>query len=194
MELTGEEKKMQMLFSELRLADEQTVPSLSATWNRAQARRFRPRRAFNFSFAAATALLICALASLAWWSTHWQRAQQPIAVAGTPSGILPTPKAPEVTPLYNGTPPSKGTKSEPTKRSSSGHRFEVRAKLRADKLSAQQEANLLAAAQKQAAAISGWQSPTSTLMNSANDDLLKSLPKLNESTNELKSFLPSTPK
>ena len=192
MELVGEEKKIQTLFSELRLADEQTAPSFSATWNRAQARALRPRRAFNLSFVAATALLICALVSLAWWSTHWHRPQQPNVVAVTPSGVVPDLKPSAGVPASKESPAPSG--SEPKKSVSAAHRFAASARLRAGRLAARQEANLLAAAKKQAAAISSWQSPTATLLSSPNDDLLKSLPQLNESTNDLKSFLPNTPK
>ncbi len=162
MELVGEEKKIQTLFSELRLADNQTLPSFSATWSRAQERGLRPRRVFNLPFAVATALLICALVSLAWWSTRWQHTQQPNVVAITPSGVVPDLKPSEVVPAGGKIPAPSGS--------------------------------LLAAAKKQATAISSWRSPTATLLSSANDDLLKSLPQLNESTNDLKSFLPNTPK
>jgi len=192
MELVGEEKKIQTLFSELRLADEQAVPSFAVTWSRAQARALRPRRAFNLSFAVATALLICALVSLAWWSTHWQRTQQPNVVAITPSGVAPDLKPSDVVPASKESAAASG--SEPKKPVTSAHRFEVSARLRAERFAARQEANLLAAAKKQASAISSWQSPTATLLSSPNDDLLKSLPQLNESTKDLKSFLPNTPK
>ena len=194
MGLVGEEKKIRTLFSELRLADERTAPNFSATWNRAQARALRPRRAFNLSFAVATALLICALVSLAWWSTRWQRTQQPVTVAAIPSVVVGDPKPSELAPASNGSRASSESKSEPKKPLSAAHRFEVSARLRAERLAARQEANLLAAAKKQATAISSWQSPTATLLSSPNDDLLKSLPQLNESTNDLKSFLPNTPK
>src|SRR5437660_2376348 len=160
MELVGEEKKIQTLFSELRLADEQTVTSFSATWNRAQTRALRPRRAFNLSFAVATALLICALVSLAWWSTRWQRTQQPKVVAIGPSGV-PDLKPSEVVPASKESPAPSG--SEPKKPVSAVHHFEVSARLRAERLAARQEASLLAAARKQATAISSWQSPTATL-------------------------------
>jgi|SRR5712692_8087919 len=192
MELVGEEKKIQTLFSELRLADERTAPSFSATWNRAQARALRPRRAFNLSFVAATALLICALVSLAWWSRHWQRTQQPNVVAITASGVAPDLKPSDVVPASKES--AAPNRSEPKKPVTAAHRFEGSARLRAERLAARQEANLLAAAKKQASAISSWQSPTATLLSSPNDDLLKSLPQLNESTNGLKSFLPNTPK
>src|SRR2546425_2304671 len=126
MELVGEEKKIQTLFSELRLADERTAPSFSATWNRTQARALRPRRAFILSFAAATALLICALVSLAWWSTHWQRPQQPNVVAVTPSGVIPNLRPSEGVPASKESPPPSG--SEPKKPASAEHRFEVSAR------------------------------------------------------------------
>lgn len=194
MELVGEEKRIRTLFSELRLADEQAMPSFAATWNRAQTRSFRPRRVFNLSFAAATALLICALVSLAWWSTRWRRTQPAVTVAAIPSVVVGDPKPSELAPASNGSPASSESKSEPKKPASATHRLEVGARLRAERLAARQEANLLAAAKKQATAISSWQSPTGTLLSSPNDDLLKSLPQLNESTNDLKSFLPNTPK
>src|SRR5437016_5988918 len=149
MELVGEEKKIQTLFSELRLADEQRAPSFSATWNRAQTRALRPRRAFNLSFVTVTALLICALVSLAWWSTRWQRTPQSNVVATTPSGVVPNLKPAEVVPAKE-SPAPNGRES---KKHVSAHRFEVSARLRAERLAARQEANLLGAAKKQATAI-----------------------------------------
>jgi hypothetical protein len=41
-------------------------------------------------------------------------------------------------------------------------------------------------------AISNWQSPTITLMESPSDDVLTSLPQLDQSATELKTFLPGT--
>src|SRR3989441_13013197 len=95
MELVGEEKKIQTLFSELRLADERTAPSFSATWNRAQKRALRPWRGFNLSFAAAPTLFIFAFGLLPRWSRHWQRTPQPKVVAIAPSGVVPDLKTSE---------------------------------------------------------------------------------------------------
>src|SRR5260370_7820301 len=53
MELVGEEKKIQALFSELRLADEQAAPSFAGVWNRAQLRPRTRVSPLKFSFAAA---------------------------------------------------------------------------------------------------------------------------------------------
>src|SRR5437660_12703282 len=83
MELVGEEKRIQALFSEARLADEQATPSFAGVWNRAQSKTTRTQRAFNLSFVAATALLVCALVSLAWWVNRAQRNQEAV-IANVP--------------------------------------------------------------------------------------------------------------
>jgi len=188
MELIGEQKKTQALFSELRLADEQTTPRFAAVWNRAQARSsrtWRPARAFNVSFAAATALLICALVSLALWSKFSPRSpqQSTMVVTGTA-----TPAAGPVQII-------KDTAVNPTP---SGERRDRAGSIsRAKRLAAKRHALLLAInlkAASEAKAISTWQSPTSALLKSQNDELLKSLPQLNEGAEELESFLTNTPK
>lgn len=190
MESVGEEKKMQTLFSELRCWDEQTVPAFSGIWSRAQARTLKPRRAFNLSFAIATALLIFALASLALWSRRWDRPAPPARVVATVPPVKST--SAEASALNRESAAVNGVKSaiKPARYFSN----ELRARLRAARMADQHEASLTIAAKKQATAISSWQSPTAVLLNSSNDNLLKSLPKLNESTDELKSFLPATPK
>ena len=184
MELPGEEKKIQALFSQLRLDDEQMVPSFAATWSRAQSKTYRPRRAFNLSFVAATALLVCALVSLAFWSRQWERSH-PALVANVPATptVGPVPvviEHPETNPPR---PVQKGIVS--SRRS------------RALKWAAHREALLAAANRKatyEAQAIASWQSPTATLLDSPSDELLKSLPQLNQTVDELKSFLPNQPK
>jgi len=192
MELVGEEKKIQALFSQARLADEQITPSFVGVWNRAQAKTVRTHRAFNLSFVAATALLVCALVSLAWWSTRWQRNPDTIAVA-------PPSSAPLTVPLtvggengnVNSAPPVKSAPRIDRRVSSSS------TKSRALKLAAPSEALLLAAdrrATKDAQALASWQSPTATLLESPSDGLLKSLPQLNHSVDELKAILPNQPK
>ena len=42
--------------------------------------------------------------------------------------------------------------------------------------------------------IASWKSPTSTLLDSPSEGLLKSLPQMNQTVDEMKSFLPSQPK
>ena len=182
MELVGE-KKIQALFSEQRLVDEQTVPSFVGVWNRAQSKTFRPQRAFNLSFVAATALLVCALVSLALWSRQWQRNQD--ALVSVPP-VSTTGPAPVQVGINEGNLP---TPVQKVPGSSS--------KSRALKLAARRQALLVAANRKathDARTLASWESPTATLLDSSTDELLKSLPQLSQTVDELKSFLPSSPK
>jgi hypothetical protein len=184
MELIGDEKRIPALFSEARLADEQSAPGFAGVWNRAQSQTFRPRKAFNLAFVAATALLVCALVSLAWWSTRWQ--QKPVAIATVPTS------APALSPVSN---PVNQPKVEPLKNTVRPATLRPRSPV--IKLGSRSEDPMVAANQKatrDAKAIASWQSPTSTLLDSPNDGLLKSLPQMNQTVDEMKSFLPSQPK
>lgn len=183
MELVGEQKRIQALFSELKFADEQTVPRFATVWNRAAARTARPARAFNLSFVAATALLVGALVSLALWSKYSQRTPPQNAVVATVSTKPPTVPSPAKEAAVI-SPPEQEPKHRPSLS-------------RARRLAAQRHALVLAENRKaaqDAAAISTWQSPTSALLKSQNDELLKSIPQLNENSDELKSFLPNKPR
>ena len=183
MELIGEEKRIQALFSEVRLADEQTAPSFVGVWNRAQSKTIRTQKAFNLSFVAATALLVCALVSLAWWVNRAQRSHE-AGIANVPPITNGGPKnvvQPGVEPIAESNPVAQP-------------RFDARS--RALKLAARRQA-VLSAANKKAArdakAIESWQSPTAKLLDSSSDGLLKSLPQLTQTVDELKSFLRDRP-
>src|SRR5258705_10951729 len=91
MELTGEETRIRALFSQVRQADEQTAPSFAGVWSHAQAKTVRTTKVFNLSFAAAAALLICGLVSLAWWSGYWPR-QRDTVIANVPPVTTPIVK------------------------------------------------------------------------------------------------------
>jgi hypothetical protein len=177
----GEEKEIRALFSELRLADEQTAPSFTAVWHRAQARSLKPRRAFNLSFAVATALLVCAMATLAVWSMWLQPAAPASASAIVPAAedsFAPRPAKSSIV----ASAPEPPQYSRPL------------VKIRVTRSATQRHAQELAANQqltKEVKAIASWQSPTADLLSSPSDGLFKSLPQLNENANELKSFLPN---
>jgi len=196
MELVGDEKRIPELFSELRLADEQIVPRFASVWSRAQARTVKPARAFNLSFVAATALLVCALVSLALWSKYSQRSvqQNAVAVTGTATSVV----GPVQVARNSDATPTVSTVSPISENKRVRSNFVSRGSIsRARRLAAQRHALMLAAnrkAEREAEALSTWQSPTSALLKSQNDELLKSLPQLNENADELKSFLPNTPK
>jgi hypothetical protein len=180
MELIGEEKRIRALFSDVRRGDERCMPSFAGVWNHAQAKTNRPTRALNLSFVVASALLVCALVSLAWWSRRVQQNQN----AGIANGSrLATPPVQVV---------QSATNPQPAKVTQ--RRFGDRARLL--KFAERRRAVLVAAGKKtlrDAKAIESWQSPTATLLGSPSDELLKSLPQLNQTADELKSFLRDQP-
>jgi hypothetical protein len=181
MELIGEEKRIRALFSQVRRADEQAAPSFAGLWNRAESKTVRTTGALNLSFAVAAALLVCVLVSLAWWSRHRQHSQD-VAIANVASNASETIQV--VQPVNNPEPATVATR-----------RLSDRS--RALKLAARRQSVLVAAGKKtlrDAKAIASWQSPTAKLLSSPSDELLKSLPQLNQTAEELKLFLPSQPK
>ena len=185
MELVGEEKKIQALFSELRLADEQAAPSFVGVWNRAQLRPRMRVSPLSFSLAAAAFAVFVAVVAPALWSSSRKQTTQPNGA------VAVTPAMPSVTP-----PPTTVPTQHPTqpKGISDEEQRQAARNLRAARFAARQRAELLAARRaeiRDATAISSWQSPTATLLSSQNDALLNSLPQLNESVKELKSFLPN---
>lgn len=186
MELVGEEKRIQALFSGSRLADEQTTPSFAGVWNRAQAKTSRTQRAFNLSFVAATALLVCALVSLAWWVSRSQRSQEAM-VASAPSITNSAPQ--NVVPAAVQPVNDAGGQPVNNPRSSNNPRV-VRSAARRQTVTVASSQKTL----RDAKAIEDWQSPTATLLDSSSDALLKSVPQLNQSVDDLKSFLPNQPK
>lgn len=182
MELVGEEKKIRALFCELKLEDEHITPRFTRMWIRAQSRTPGPRHAFNLALVAAAVLLGFSLFSLAIWLTQQQRTQQPsVAVAPVPTN--------------SNVGSSQTTKNEePNRLSTDGKRHRSRPKPRLVGFAARRKTAMLAARRieiRNAAAISSWQSPTITLLRSPGDEVLSSLPQLNGSANELRSFLPS---
>lgn len=178
MEIIGDDKKIRALFSEAKLADAQATPSFTSQWHRAQSRALRPWRAFKLSLAAVTALLVCALISLALWSQYSQPRATYSAFANVPaltSFASPVAKTPDATISVQ-----TGTLHRPSRP-------------RLPRSTAQTDALAVASnskAAKEATSIDNWQSPTSALLTSSTDGLFKSLPQLNENANELKSFLP----
>lgn len=181
MELAGEEKKLQALFSELKTADEQIAPPFATVWNRAQ---LRPRRlrTFTAAFVAATVLVVFGLFSLAVW-LKYSRTSQPQpreSVVSAPPKIdnAPVTAAP-ASPTSNIV--------VPVKRESVKREFVAKGRTRRDAQLVARNKNLT----REAKAISGWQSPTTALMSSPGSEIFSSLPQFNRSTSDLKSFLPS---
>ena len=178
MDSIGDEKRIRALFSELSFADEQVAPGFTAIWHHAQARSVKPRRAFNLSFVAATALLVCALATLAIWTRYSQPARSAAAYAVLPSpadfpaalknksdGVIQVGTVKQVRP-----PKGPRMKSSASRQTLLAGNYTTLPKART---------------------IDDWQSPTASLLSSPSDDLFRSLPQLTENANEMKSFLPT---
>ena len=183
MESAGNEKKIQALFRELKLADERVAPEFNRVWNRARSTSPGPPRVFRISLAVATALFVITLSSLVLWSQNWQRSQQPnpgIATGLTTPGATLAPRS--ATPK----PALLGVVAPPNRLKSNRRDLKVTARRHAD-------LNARSAAIREAVSISSWQSPTATLMQSPADHVLTSLPQLDRSLTNLKTFLPNTP-
>jgi len=180
MELSGEEKKLQALFSELKTADEHTTPHFGATWNRAQ---IAPRRirVFNPVFVAVMMLLVFGVVSFAVWSRYSRMTSAP-----TPGQVVNVlrPSSPSTpAPLSTTVNTSQETRPNVT-----------RTAARRNKAAARHQAMLVATNRKlerDAKSIANWTSPTSALLESPSDEIFSSLPELNKSATQLKSFLPS---
>jgi hypothetical protein len=186
MESAGNEKKIQALFRDLKLADERVAPEFIKVWGRPQTTSSRSWHIINLSFAAAMALLVITLSVLVLWSRNGQRSGQVTTklAAGSTSPIS-TPGSTPVPPAATPTPTQLVVVKPPVRVKS--NRWDL-------KLAARRKADLDArnAIIREAVSISSWQSPTATLMLSPADDVLLSLPQLDRSLNQLKTFLPNT--
>ena len=182
MELTGNEQRIQALFSELKLVDKRNTPQFAPMCDRARSETATRWHSFTFSFAVTTAaaVFVVAIFSLWLWSARWQRAQ----------AIRDIARAPAAT---NGLPGQAANQPQPEEMSAGKQHNYSSPKPRALRVAARRQAAMLAARRVEilnAAKVSGWRSPTTTLLRSPGDEVLTSLPQLNETVDELKSFLP----
>jgi hypothetical protein len=165
MELDGPEKRIQALFSELSLADQNLAPRFQQLWTRAEVTR--PAPSFGRSFAVAAAVVVIAAAfSFALWS---RQSQVAINIAPLQIPAVP-PAALNVTPLVAvvESPRSQPPRPKRTIRPRPIERT----------------------ATTEAALLSSWRSPTQSLMQSPSVAGFNSLPQLNQSAKDLESFLP----
>ena len=188
MELAGSEEKIRALFRELKRVDQHVAPEFIRVWNRAQATSPGSSRIFRISLAVATTLLVITLSSLVLWSQNWQRSEQPnpaIATGPTTPGSTPAPRSATPGPTLPGVfEPPHHVKSRRWDR-------KVAARRHAD-LNVR-DLNSRKAPIRETVSISNWQSPTAKLLQSPADHVLTSLPQLDCSLTNLKTFLPNTP-
>jgi len=167
MEFSGDEKRIQALFSELSLEDQSHTPGFDRLWRRAETSAPAPlvRRSV---LAFVTAAILVAAVSIATWS--WYTSSQSEQAANIPPQTIPT-----ASPVR-----------QPEQLVSINSR-ELRTS-RPRKLVRQRSTG--SAAIRQAELLSKWQSPTSTLLNSPMASFLSSLPQLTQSARDLEQFLP----
>ena len=164
MEFSGDEKRIQALFSELALEDQTRAPRFEKLWLRAETTTPAPRSLVTRLVLVATVVIVAMsfVAARAWLSSS--QSQQ---VANIPPQIIPKTAGPRVQHS------ELGVASKAVARP---RRFARR----------QTERTAIT----QAAMLSNWQSPTSILLNSPTVSVLSSLPQLDQSARDLEQFLP----
>lgn len=180
MELSGKEKKLQALFSELKTADEEAAPRFARVWNRATpARR---AFAFNPAFVAAMAFVVCAVLAIAVWSRYRQPATNEVVHVETPPAATGSPAITPTVPLI-----VESQALDPSKKNITPRRNRPAGRRNSIQMATNRKLT------RDAKAITDWESPTSALLSSSSDKLFSSLPQLNENASGLQSFLPSRP-
>ena len=176
MELGGDEKRIRALFSELSLEDRSRVPQFAPLWARASQRRaVAPLREKSLikPIAVSVSLFVTAAAcSFAIWA--WYKS--------TPSQV---PNIVNRQPLAPNTPEVSSRTPQPVKVVTDSRPRKIRPR----KLLVRQRP-VDRQITSDAALLSSWQSPTQTLLESPTSLVLSSLPQLNQSATDLKSFLP----
>ena len=169
MEFTGDEKRIQALFSELSLEDQSHPPGFERLWRRAEANASVPlvRRS---ALAFVTAAILAAVCLIATWT--WYRASQSEQAANIPPQIIPTTSDARV--------------SQP-EQSLSASSKELRT-VRPRRVARPRQTGNVAI--REAELLSKWESPTSILLDSPTVSVLSSLPQLNQSARDLEQFLP----
>jgi hypothetical protein len=220
MELAGDEKKIQALFREQKLADELAAPEFISVWKRAQAtsperpRLFKPR---SLMAAMAMTVIAIALCSLLLWSRNSQRAQQPSywdrgrlarRSAQREQNYLDLDRRPRI----DRDQPNKSSTLAPPPAPAPTQLVAAKQPVR---IKPNHDRKIVGAALRGRPTYSGsdlgrptypgrdplehgyilsiWQSPTAMLLQSPADDVLSSLPQLDQSLTELKTFLPNPP-
>jgi len=176
MELAGEEKRIQALFSETSLHDRSIAPKFERLWDNAEtAKPATVRISSQLVLAFASVVLIVAASVFAAWS--WYRTtptttQHDVKIAPAPV-VTPVPQpAPQLAQNEKRLPSAITTRP-------------VHQKI------ITRTPRLQRAALNEVALLSRWQSPTQLLMQFSKTVDLNSLPQLNQSVEALKQFLPA---
>lgn len=164
MEFSGDEKRIQALFSELSLEDQTRAPRFEKLWSRAEAHTPAPASLVT-RFVFVATVVVVAMSFIAVRS--WLSSSQSQRVANIPAQIIPTTAGPRV----QHSELAAASKIVARPRSITRRQTER-------------------TAITQAAMLSNWQSPTNILLTSPTLSVLSSLPQLNQSARDLEQFLP----
>ena len=172
MNLNGEEKRIQQLFSDMRSEDRLRAPQFSTVLASAQSGvSLTPQRDGTLRFAIASAML-CLAALIVLFAV--------MRSSKTPS---PTPDDQVLAAPLHTEAPTNIVKSETAVRATDDSK-------RAPAIKRARHARRTTSLAAAIKSISSWQSPTASLLQTPDDELLRSLPRLGESLQTIKLFSP----
>jgi len=183
------------LFCELKREEKRTSPLFAKTWNIAEAEfhrtgfsrlRFQPS-ANLLRFATAILVVSLVLAATVLLPRYLRLPRQPRQPTHdyAKQDVAAGPRATSEEPPRSGKVPANRESGKPTERRLVAIRRSVRVK-KSQVASAQPARSVKQDGQN---GLSQWQSPTAKLLPSAGDELLRFVPQMNESAEEMKKFL-----
>lgn len=168
MNRNGDEERIRQLFHELRREDQRIAPQFgdvfTAAWNRNKGSN---TATWSIRFAAAAVLCVLVLITIR-LSTPVPQEEQ----TAPSSTLSPVASSDKTTNVVRSLPQTPKIQRHPT----------IRKQLRPRQLSSS-----LAISMK---SLSSWQSPTAALLQTPQDEILNTLPRLGESLRTIKSFSP----
>jgi hypothetical protein len=165
MELAGDEKRIQALFSEVRLEHQRSAPQFVKVWNCAATTTPSRVPVFNRPVVMfGCVLILAAIGAFAWLSRDNATSANARDETIQPQVLATLVESPQK--VQKRTPSQRVVHRKPARR-----------------------LNIERTVVHNAAVLSKWQSPTDTLMKSSAASLLNALPALNESAKDLESYL-----
>ena len=194
MGLNGEDKRIRALFCELKREEKRTSPLFAKTWNIAEAefhRRGFSRLRFQPSsnllrFATAILVVSLVLAATVLLPRYLRLPRQPRQPKHdyAKQEAAAAPRATSEEPPRSGKVPANRESAKPTDRL-----VAIRRSVRVKKSPVASAQLARTVNQIKQNGLSEWQSPTAKLLRSAGDELLRFVPQMNESAEEMKKFL-----
>ena len=191
MGLNGEDKRIRALFCELKREEKRTSPLFAKTWNNAEAEfhrrgfsrlRFQPS-ANLLRFATAILVVSLVLAATVLLPKYLRLPRQPKPDYAKQE-VAAAPRATSEEPPRSGKVPANRESGKPTDRL-----VAIRRSVRVKKSQVASAQRARPVNQIKQNGLSEWQSPTAKLLRSAGDELLRFVPQMNESAEEMKKFL-----